>query len=283
MAKKHVDPLKAKEKKQKILAAVLGVAFLGLVAFQAPRVMKQLNPPEPASASSETSTTAPPPTGTPTLAAPTLSGPGEVSASATPGSPEALIGGSTVVQDGQLANLSRFASKDPFAQQLSDDVDGTTSSGGSTGSSSSGGATGSSSSGGATGSSSIGSSEQGIPDIPGNAPVPGSAIISVNGTLYTVPAGTDFPQASTTDPTLVPLFHLISLTAHTAKISIVGGSYENGARAITLKEGKPLTLMNTADGTRYQLILKPLGTEVPSTSAGTTTTPTTITLPPATP
>jgi len=81
----------------------------------------------------------------------------------------------------------------------------------------------------------------------------------------------------------VPLFHLISLTAHTAKISIVGGSYANGARTVTLKESKPLTLMNTADGTRYQLILKPLGTEVPGAGGGTTTTPTTITLPPATP
>jgi hypothetical protein len=52
---------------------------------------------------------------------------------------------------------------------------------------------------------------------------------------------------------------------------------------VTLKEGKPLTLMNTADGTRYQLILKPLGTDVPGGGGGTTTTPTSITLPPATP
>ena len=264
MAKKHVDPLKAKEKKQKILAAVLGVVFLGLVAFQAPRVMKQLNPPAPASASAETSTTSTPPTGTPTLAAPTLGGSGEASGSTTPGSSDALVGGSTVVQDGQLASFSRFASKDPFAQQLSDDEGG-----------------GASSSSGSSGSS--GSSEEGIPDIPGNAPAPGSGIISVNGTLYTVPVGTDFPQASPTDPTLVPLFHLISLTAHTAKISIVGGSYANGSRAVTLRENKALTLMNTADGTRYQLILKPLGTAAPGTSDGTSTTPTTITLPPATP
>ena len=43
MAKKHVDPLKAKQKKQKIVAAVLGVAFIGVMAFQVPRVMKMLN------------------------------------------------------------------------------------------------------------------------------------------------------------------------------------------------------------------------------------------------
>ena len=53
-----------------------------------------------------------------------------------------------------------------------------------------------------------------------------------------------------------------------------------------------MTLMNTADGTRYTLILKPLGTAVPTgtstgkgTSSGTGTTPTqtTVTLPPASP
>jgi hypothetical protein len=102
-----------------------------------------------------------------------------------------------------------------------------------------------------------------------------------------VATGTDFPQ-------LTPIFHLVSVTAHSAKISIAGGSYATGAKTITLRENKPVTLMNTADGTRYTLILKPLGTAVPTatntgtgTSGGTGTTPTqtqtTVTLPPATP
>jgi hypothetical protein len=113
----------------------------------------------------------------------------------------------------------------------------------------------------------------------------------VNGTLYTVATASDFPQAN-------PLFHLVSVTAHSAKISIAGGSYSSGAATVTLNENKPVTLVNTADGTRYTLILKPLGTGVPggstSSSAGsgtsssgssgsgtTTTTPssTTVTLP----
>ena len=168
-------------------------------------------------------------------------------------------------QDGTLASFSRFASKDPFAQQLSDDEGSSTPSGGSGGGSS--------------------APEEGIPDIPGNNPVPGSAIISVNGEHYTVPTGTDFPQASTTDPTIVPLFHLVALTARTAKISIVGGSYSTGARTVLLRENKAVTLMNTADGTRYRLILMPSGTEVPNAGGSGTGsgTPTTITLPPATP
>ena len=80
-----------------------------------------------------------------------------------------------------------------------------------------------------------------------------------------------------------PLFHLISASAHTARISIVGGSYSNGAAVATLHENRPLTLMNTADGTRYKLILKPQGTSTAGSGGTTTTTPTTVTLPPATP
>jgi hypothetical protein len=73
---------------------------------------------------------------------------------------------------------------------------------------------------------------------------------------------------------------LISMTAHTARISIVGGSYSTGAPSVTLKENTPVTLMNTADGTRYKLILKPVGTSVPAAAAPTTTTSTTVTVPP---
>jgi len=268
MAKKHVDPLKAKQKKQKIILGVLGVVFVGVLVFEVPKLMKQLNPAPPVRPSASSSTTAAPPAGTPTLAAPTLSGgqqPGTTTTNAT--APLASTP-TTTVQDGQLASFSRFASKDPFVQQLSDTK---TSSPSSSGSSSSGG-----------------KAKPGNPSVPGNVPGPGSAVISVNGTLYTVATKTDFPQPTSTDPTPA-LFHLVSVTAHTATISIVGGSYSTGAQTVTLKENKPVTLMNTADGTRYTLILKPLGTAVPtgSTTSGSTagsgTTSTTVTLPPATP
>jgi hypothetical protein len=109
-------------------------------------------------------------------------------------------------------------------------------------------------------------------------------VISVNGTLYSVAAGNDFPDASSTDPSVQPLFHLVSVTAHSAKISIVGGSYASGSATVTLEENKPVTLMNTADGTRYKLILKPVGTAVGSPAAApaapTSTTSTTVTVPP---
>jgi hypothetical protein len=273
MAKKAVDPLKAKQKKQKILAAVLGVLFLGLLAFQLPRVMKQLHPKPPPTASPSTTTTAAPPPGTPTLAAPTLQGSAPAATTPTTGSGSSLASNPVPqVQDNQLTSFSRFASKDPFAQQLSDSTMSSPRSSSSSPSASGASPTGltPSSSGGSTGGS-------------GQAPRPGSAVISVNGTLYTVPTGTDFPQASPSDSSIVPLFHLLSVTAHSAKISIVGGSYSSGAAAVTLRENKPVTLMNTADGTRYVLILKPLGTGVPTAKTTTTSTTTTVPVPPAAP
>jgi hypothetical protein len=270
MAKRHVDSLKAKQKKQKIVLAVLGVIFVAVLGFQGPRTWKQLHPPpvqSSSSSSSSSSSTTTTTAGTPSLAAPTLSGSQTPSATTTPGSPLASAS-APVVADGQLSSFSLFASKDPFAQQLSE-KSGSSASSGSSGSP--GGSTAGSGKGGESAGSGSGSA---------SAPTPGTAVISVNGSLYTVAVGSDFPEASATDPSIVPLFHLISLTAHSAKISIVGGSYSSGAAAVTLRENKAVTLMNTADGTRYKLILKPVGTAVPTAPAPTSTTSTTVTVPP---
>jgi len=70
--------------------------------------------------------------------------------------------------------------------------------------------------------------------------------ISVNGVASTVAVGSSFPAGA-------PVFTLVSLASTAAKIGIVGGSYENGAATVTLKRGKTVTLLNTADGTRYSL------------------------------
>jgi hypothetical protein len=271
MARKPADTLRAKQKRQKIIAGVLGVVFLAVGAFQGPKLWKQLHPPasqanvsyndKPAGSATAT-------TGTPSLAAPTLGG-SEAPPSTSP-DPSVASSAAPTVADGQLSSFSLFASKDPFAQQLSDHAD-TPSSTPAAGGSSAG--SGSASGSGATGgdSSSGGSA---------SAPTPGTAVISVNGTLYSVAAGNDFPDASATDASVQPLFHLISVTAHTAKISIVGGSYANGAPAVTLQENKPVTLMNTADGTRYKLILKPVGTAVAAAAAPSSSSSTTVTVPP---
>ncbi len=254
MAKKPVDPLKAKEKKQKIIAAGGGVLLLALLGFQGPKMLKRLNQkPLPPPVATTVNNGVPP-----TLAAPSLGGTG--STTSTPGSLSGS-GDAPVAPVANLASFSRFSSKDPFLHQLEG------AGGSSTGSSGSGSSTPSGSTGG-SGSTSAGSGTGGV------KPSPGTAVISVNGALATVAVGSDFPQASSSD---AAVFHLVSVTAHTAKVSIAGGSYTSGAATVTLRENKPVTLMNTADGTRYTLVLEPQGTSVSSSGSSTTTSSTTTT------
>jgi hypothetical protein len=178
---------------------------------------------------------------------------------------------------GQLDAFSRFDSKDPFTQQV-DPHEIADSSGGGSGSSDGGSLprpSGSSASPGSTASPPP-------PRVP--APLPTGAVITVNdGPPQRVIVGQDFPL-----PPLDPLFHLVALTRKAAKISIAGGSLDDGKATVTLRKGRPLTLMNTADGTRYELRLLWLGTGVPpanilppapAAGAATTTTSTTTTTP----
>jgi hypothetical protein len=78
--------------------------------------------------------------------------------------------------------------------------------------------------------------------------VPTAAVISLNGSRQTVQVGSDFPSED-------PVFRLVALTVKAARIGIAGGSLENGAATVTLQKNKPVTLQNTADGTRYVLRL----------------------------
>jgi hypothetical protein len=253
------DTAKEKAAKQKKTVIVLGVVLAGAVAFAAHTMMGMSGSPSSAPQASTTtaaSTSAPAaPAGTALPAAPSL---GSIAPTATTPSASTSPLVSAVqapVDTGQLQSFSLFESKDPFH----------TSGPGAGGASSSP----SSPSG---GTSSGGGSAPKIPPAP-PAPPPTSAVISVNGTSESVLSGSNFPAAS-------PVFQLLSLTATTAKISVVGGSYATGAGTLTLKVNKPVTLVNTADGTRYTILLMPQGTQasasgpaVAAPGSTTTTTP----------
>jgi hypothetical protein len=266
--KKRQDAFKAKEKKQKIIVAIGGVLLLGLLAFQVPRVMKQMNRGSAQAAVPKTVSTSTTGSTAPTLEAPTTLG-GQEPASAASGSSAPAVSGSGLITNGsdaatqgQLASFSRFESKDPFSQQIKDSETSSSSS------------SSSSSEGSGSKSDSSGTSNPGSGST-ASQPSPGSAVLSVNGTLMSVSVGTDFPAGT-------PFFHLVSLTSTTAKIAIAGGSYTSGAATVTLRVNKPVTLMNTADGSRFKVILKPQGTPVPGEGDTTSTTPT-VTLPAPTP
>jgi hypothetical protein len=257
MAKKF--DAKAKAKRQKIIAAVGGVILIGVLAFQVPRTMKMLNQ-KGADTSAPASTTA-------TVTTPLSSTGSAATVVSAGGGGDGLVDPDSVPapQSGQLLAFSRFRTKDPFSQQLDLTCEG----GGASSDGSTGAGCGSGSGSGSTSSSSAspakGKKEPTAPSSEGEAvapagppaakapaPKPTTATISVNGQSESVSVGAQFPASN-------PTFTLVSLTNTSAKIGIAGGSLESGGATVTLQKNKPLTLMNTADGTRYVLRLISVG------------------------
>jgi hypothetical protein len=252
MAKK-IDP-QAKAKRQKIIAATLGVVLLAVLAFQLPRTLKMLHQ-SSASASPTATTTASTGTGTTgATGALAAADAGSTSTSASTGDGVNDPGVLPAPQSGQLLAFSRFRSKDPFTQQI--DVNCGSDSGSSGGCGTGGTATPS-----GTGSGKPAKPSSTKPANPqtaaqplsgATAMKPTSAEISVNGSTESLTVGAKFPASN-------PTFVLVSLTKSVAKIGIAGGSLEGGKQTVTLKKGVPLTLMNTADGTRFVLRLVSVG------------------------
>jgi len=241
MAKKKHDP-QAKAKRQKVIAAVGGVILLGLLAFQLPRTLKLLHQ-SSATASSSPPATAPATPGVTPVGGVSVTG----TAAATSADGITDPGSAVTPQSGQLLAFSRFHTKDPFSQQLN--LDCAASQGVGCGSPSGGGTTGGKGSTGTGATGGTGGTGTVRPPSPSNQPPahPTSAVISVNGSSETVNVGSQFPVSS-------PVFVLVSVTRTSAKIGIADGTLQGGGTAI-LKKGKPLTLMNTSDGTRYVLRL----------------------------
>ena len=230
------DP-KAKARRQKIIAAVLGVVLVGVLVYEVPSVLKMMHKKPPAA----TTPVAPPAAGSPL---------GDVLAG---GTPVAAVSESASLVDsdpparpasGQLVSFDRFSTKDPFVQPgtrtpVVKSCEGSACSGGTT-------------SGGAAPKPAQPKPVKTPAPAPGQppppAPVGSSAKISVNGESETVAVSASFPESD-------PVFVLVSVTKTTAKIGIAGGSLDSGGQTVTLTKGKKLTLMNTADGTRYELVL----------------------------
>ena len=230
---KRFDP-KAKARKQKIVAAVLGVVLLGVLVFQAPTILGLFG----GGSSEVASEPAPPAPPAPTAPA---SGAPAAAAPAAPAGSAQLVDTdlAPAPTQGQLVTFDRFESKDPFAQQAVEDEDGTAPAGEPAPPKDSGLAE-------------DPSGAEPAPPTPPPAKAEG-ATISVNGVSSQVSVGGDFPEDD-------PIFKLVSLTRTSAKVGIVDGTYATGSPTITLKRGgKPVTLMNTADGTTYVLRLVSVG------------------------
>lgn len=283
---KRVDPLKAKQAKQKKIAIGLSAMLVLVLAYQGPKTLKMLKGPSATATATavEAPVGTPAPTTTPAAGAPVLP--------AAAGSQPVVFANSDVpaaADEGQLLSFEQFESKDPFQQQVVattaggspagtvDANDPTAPDAGSQPGSepaspgtdpsipgsaenpplSFGGTSGGS---GSSGSGSSGSPS--VPSNPGLAPA-AATTISVNGTVYTITVGTPFPADQ-------PTFELISLApdGKSVQIGVAGGSIAGGRATVKLTVGKPLTLQNTADGSRYKLELLTVEGAVPAASKG---------------
>jgi hypothetical protein len=259
MAKK-IDPVKAKAKRDKIVAAVLGGVLLAASVVAVPMSLKQWKKLNGGGQAQP-------------VAVQTTPAPGTSPVPATLGSDDGAIAGtvSAPLATGELHAFDLFESKDPFEPQV--DVTAAPPSTGTTGVPA------------GTPTGSLAPVPTGTPPVTATPKAPAvpptSAVMSVNGApAELLGVGVEFPL-----PPAEALFRLESLSAGRVRISVVGGSYANGAPTVTVKVGKVLTLENTADGTRYELKLLWVGTgtpppglvPAPPTTAAPTATPSTPT------
>jgi hypothetical protein len=249
-AGKAQDALRAqKDARQKKILIVLAPLLVALLAWQGPGMLKAFSgsePPPATPAQPAASTPAP----DPTAAAAPSTATGEAAPDPTglgqlPDGDEPYEAG-----EGQLVSFDRFIGKDPFRQQISakpedggsapppDKVKPGDGGGGSDGGGNDGG----------------GGGGGGGGDDGGAAPA--SATLTVNGVSQIVLPGGTFPVAD-------PIFQLVSTSTSSVKIGLVSGEFSNGARTITVRLGRSVTLVSQPDGFRYTIKLTTLGESAP--------------------
>jgi hypothetical protein len=223
-----------REKRSKMLAVAFSGVFLVVVVIQGPKLMKMLH----GGAAPSGGTVA-----------------GALPPGINPSAPTATTNGSnaSVVADGHLDNLSRFAFKDPFHALVSSASSVPTP--GSSGSPK-------------TGQPAQPKADKSSPAAAAVAAVtptvtftatkvpPNAAVLKTNGHRQVIFVGEGFPTRN-------PLFKLIALGKTNIRIGVLGGSFTSGAPTIKLVKGKRLTLANQADGSRYVLQLLRLTTATP--------------------
>jgi hypothetical protein len=257
-AKKKVDPLKAKQQKQKIFVIAGGVLLVLVFAYEAKTLGliggKKAAAPAvtaPASTSTAPNSLTPPAIPDAGTAAP-------ASASPSPSSGGLADTDAPVASsEGQLVSFGVFETKNPFAPQVHSDPTGgsTTEPPPATGATptpadtpradvpASGGTVTPPSEPPAGTTPAAGTTTTPTPTAPRE-----TVTISVNGRSERVAKDGTFPSGA-------PVFRLVSWTSATAEIGIVGGSYQTGGQTLTLERGKAVTLMNTSDGNKYKLVL----------------------------
>jgi hypothetical protein len=242
---RRLTAAQAKAAKQKKIVIFLAVIFVVVAAVQGPKFWKQLHP-KPAGE-----------------AAPTPGSVPAASATAT------TTGAATQAASGQLHTFRHLKLKDPFKALVRVPVTDTSSSAPAADSA-------------ATEKPAPAPAQKAEPKQPKQPkpaatpaasgtvsfsaaqPPPNAAIVTTNGRKQLVYVGDGFPTAD-------PVFRLVALAKKAVRVGVLGGSFTNGIPTIKLARGKPVTLANEADGSRYVIKLVRLTTAAPKPEPTTTT------------
>ncbi len=221
----------AKDRRAKKLAIGGAVLLAILLAWEVPHYLgggKKSSAPAATTTATDT---------TPGTTTPAATAPGVVAAGATPVTSTKLPNSDLPPRHSkqQLTGFSTFASKDPFAQQVTADT----------------GAPATSST--TQPSSTMASSTT----APRSKPVltsarslarSGAVRISVNGRPESVRIGASFPSSN-------PVFRIVSVSRAGVRIGIADGSYSSGAQTVSLALNRTVTLVDTTNGAHYKLRL----------------------------
>jgi hypothetical protein len=225
----------AKDRRAKKLAIGGGVLLAILLAWEVPHFLggKKSSAPAPATTSTVGTTYSgtTPVTTTPAATAAT----GVPAAAVTPATSTKLPNSDLLPRHSkqQLTGFSTFASKDPFAQQVTVDT----------------GLTGSAGSSSTTPPQSTTTAQRNKPVLTARTLAHSGAVrILVNGRPESVRVGASFPSSN-------PVFRLVSLSRGGVRIGIANGSYSSGAQTVSLALSRTVTLVDTTNGTRYKLRL----------------------------
>jgi len=236
-AKTRLQMKAAKERRKKFIAIGGAVLLAVVLVIQVPRTIKMFNgsSDETTPTTVSASASAGSPTAQPVPVAATASATATASADLPDRNAE------PAPETGQLMSFELFESKDPFVQQVMDAAaeDAATAAGQASQPASTAQTSASQP---ATTSSQATSTQT-------TDQRKLSAVIDVNGSDETVEVRHAFPAGN-------PTFTLVAAGKSAAKIAIAGGRLAGGGRTVTLKLGRKLTLVNTADGTRYVLALR---------------------------
>jgi hypothetical protein len=229
----------ARERRQKIFVVVGGILLLGLLAIQLPKLLGGSGGSETASAQ----TTAGGAISSASAAASAASSAPAVTGTPTPSATVAAVAArSAVPTSDKLSAFGVFKQKDPFVQQVvTSDATGV-------GTAPPAGA----SAGTKTKKESGAAQKFSVGTKPATAAT--VTVLSVNGDRQALEAGSRFPSSD-------PVFVLVAEhpASKSVVIGVVGGAYSGGSKTTKLVQGKPLTLVNTATGAKYRIVLVAVG------------------------